>query len=120
MRNICNVTKEVAEKYMTYLKNSDYATSTQANYVSRINQVYRHFADQNIDQTMLLEEKKALLERAQLELDECNEENEKLAEQLSLLRKQLEYIHFRVDKGFLSKGTFDSYLRDFNEQENLL
>jgi site-specific recombinase XerD len=48
MRNICNVTREVAEKYMQHLKESDYATSTQANYVSRINQIYRNFGRKDI------------------------------------------------------------------------
>ena len=50
MRNICNVTREMAEKYMQHLRKSDYATSTQANYVSRINQVYRHFGGEDITQ----------------------------------------------------------------------
>jgi site-specific recombinase XerD len=47
---MCNVTREVAEKYMQHLRESDYATSTQANYVSRINQVYRHFGREDINQ----------------------------------------------------------------------
>ena len=72
---------------------------------------------QKIEQNMLLEDKKFLLFRAQSELDACKEHSEDLEQELSLLKRQVEYIHHRVDKGFLSSGTFEKYLNDFNEQE---
>ena len=73
---------------------------------------------QKIEQNMLLEDKKFLLFKAQSELDVCKKHSNDLEQELSLLKRQMEYIHFRVDKGFFNKGTFDRYLKNFNEQEN--
>jgi hypothetical protein len=72
---------------------------------------------QNIEKTMLLEDKKFLLFKAQSELDACKKYSEDLEKELSLLKRQMEYIHHRVDKGFLSSGTFNKYLKDFYEQQ---
>jgi len=72
---------------------------------------------QKIEQNMLLEDKKFLLFKAQSELDECRKRSEDLEWELSLLKRQMEYIHYRVDKGFLNSGTFEKYLRDFCEQQ---
>ena len=72
--------------------------------------------NQNIVQGMLLEERKALLESAQLALHECEGRSETLEQELVLLKKQLEYIQFRVDKGFFRKGKFEGYLKDFSQE----
>jgi hypothetical protein len=72
---------------------------------------------QKREQNMLLEDKKFLLFKAQSELDACKKHSEDLEKELSLLKRQMEYIHHRVDKGFLNSGTFEKYLRDFYEQQ---
>jgi hypothetical protein len=72
--------------------------------------------NQNIVQGMLLEERKALLESAQLALIECEERSKSLEQELVLLKRQMEYIHFRVEKGFFRKGKFDGYLKDFFQE----
>jgi len=72
--------------------------------------------NQNIVQGMLLEERKALLESAQLALYECEERSEDLEQELSLLKRQTEYIQCRVDKGFFRKGKFEGYLKDFSQE----
>jgi len=71
---------------------------------------------QKIEQNMLLEDKKFLLFKAHLELDECRKHSENLEQELSLLKRQMEYIQFRVDKGFFRKGKFDGYLKDFSQE----
>jgi hypothetical protein len=71
---------------------------------------------QNIEKIMRLEDKKFLLFKAQSMLDACKKHSEDLEQELSLLKRQMEYIHYRVDKGFFSSGTFKKYLRDFSQQ----
>jgi hypothetical protein len=72
--------------------------------------------NQNIVQSMLLEERKAQLESAQLALYECEGRSETLEQELSLLKGQMEYIQCRVDKGFFRKGKFEGYLKDFSQE----
>ena len=72
---------------------------------------------QKIEQNMLLEDKKFLLFKAQKELDACKKHSKDLEQELSLLKRQMEYIHQRVDKRFFRKGTFEKYLRDFYEEQ---
>jgi hypothetical protein len=71
---------------------------------------------QKIEQNRLLEDKKFLLFKANQELDACKKHSEDLEQELSLLKRQMEYIHYRVDKGFLRKGKFDGYLKDFFQE----
>jgi hypothetical protein len=71
---------------------------------------------QKIEQNMLLEDKKFLLFKAQSELDACKKHSEDLEKELSLLKRQMEYIHHRVDKGFFRRGKFDGYLKDFFQE----
>jgi cell division protein FtsB len=73
---------------------------------------------QKIEQNMLLEDKKFLLFRAQSELDACKKHSEDLEQELSLLKRQMEYIQCRVDKGFFRRGRFEGYLGDFFTEES--
>jgi len=72
--------------------------------------------NQNIVQGMLLEERKAQLESAQLALYECEGRSETLEQEQVLLKRQMEYIQCRVDKGFFRKGKFEGYLKDFSQE----